>query len=220
MSSFDARLLGVLPALVLTWSSSAQADELAIDSSAEEQAAVVDPEMEPQPDQGDSQEIGALLGVAMGGKVSPGGLAVEGRYLYRLSELDWLETGVHFSLGSGSKECFRDRQSAFVCEHGLLDGFAAEGSLGIRRYFVGQQQFRPYARAGLGLELVSYSGDEVSGVALPLYLGAGIRAEVANRVLVVADATARGGVAFLNKSLGVEPNLSLSIAAGVEFTLE
>jgi hypothetical protein len=191
---------------------------VAIDSGAEE--GPPEAEYEPQPDERDSQEIGAMLGVAMGGNVTPGGLAMEGRYLYRMSDLDWLETGVHFSLGSGDKECFRDRQSDFVCEHGLLDGFAAEGSVGLRRYFVGQQQFRPYARAGLGVELISYTDDDVTGVALPLYLGAGIRVEVANRVLVLADATTRGGVAFLNQSLGVQPNFSLSIAAGVEFTLE
>jgi hypothetical protein len=205
-------------ASVLSWSSMVQADELAIDTSTEEET--LEPATTPQPDQGDSQEIGALLGVAMGGNVTPGGLAVEGRYLYRLSELDWLETGVHFNLGSGSKECFRDRQSTFVCEHGLLDGFAAEGSVGLRRYFVGQQQFRPYVRGGVGVELISYTDDEVTGIGLPFYLGAGIRVEVANRVLVVADATTHAGVAFLNKSLGTEPNLSLSIAAGVEFTLE
>ncbi len=175
---------------------------------------------DPQPDDGDTQEIGALLGVAMGGNVTPGGVAVEGRYLYRLSELDWLETSVHFSLGGGGKECFRDRDSTFVCEHGLVDGFAAEGSLGLRRYFVGQEQFRPYLRAGLGAQLISYADDGVLGFGLPLYLGAGIRVAVANRVLVVADATARGGAAILNKDLGIEPNLSLTIAAGVEFTLE
>jgi hypothetical protein len=195
------------------------ADTMSIDDSAPGQV----PEgvgTDAQPDEGDSQEIGALLGVAMGGKVSPGGLAAEGRYLYRLSELDWLETSVHFSLGAGGKECFRDRESSFVCEHGLLDGFAAEGSVGLRRYFVGQQQFRPYVRAGVGLQLVSFADDSVLGAGVPLYLGAGVRVAVANRVLVVADATARAGVSLLNQDLGIEPNLSLSIAAGVEFTLE
>jgi hypothetical protein len=197
----------------------AHADTISVDDSAPGQV----PQgvgTDAQPDSGDSQEIGALLGVTMGGKVTPGGIATEGRYLYRLSELDWLESSVHFSLGAGGKECFRDRESTFVCEHGLLDGFAAEGSLGLRRYFVGQQQFRPYARAGLGLQLVSYADDSVIGVGLPLYLGAGVRVAVANRVLVVADATARGGASLLGKELGIEPNLSLTIAAGVEFTLE
>lgn len=197
----------------------AQADTISVDDSAPgqvERGVGTDA----QPDSGDSQEIGALLGVAMGGKVTPGGIAAEGRYLYRLSELDWLETSVHFSLGAGGKECFRDRESTFVCEHGLLDGFAAEGSVGLRRYFVGQQQFRPYVRAGVGMQLVSYADDSIIGVGLPLYLGAGVRVAVANRVLVVADATARGGASLLSEDLGIEPNLSLTIASGVEFTLE
>ena len=174
----------------------------------------------PQPDELDSQEIGVLLGLSMGGNLSPGGVAFEGRYLYRMTELEWLETGVHFSLGSGGEECFRDRSGTFVCEHGLLDGFSAEGSVGLRKYFVGQQQFRPYARAGLGLQLVSFADDDIRGVGVPAYLGVGVRVEVANRVLVVADATMRAGVSFLNQDLGIEPNASLSVAAGVEFTLE
>lgn len=212
------RRLGVTM-LALTVTSTVYADSISIDDSAPGQVPQ-EVGTDPQPDDGDSQEIGAVLGVAMGGNLTPGGVAAEGRYLYRLSELDWLETSVHFSLGAGGKECFRDRQSTFVCEHGLLDGFSAQGSLGLRRYFAGQQQFRPYVRAGAGLELISYADDGVTGVGLPLYLGGGVRVEVANRVLVVADATARAGAALFNKDLGIEPNLSLSIAAGVEFTLE
>ncbi len=168
----------------------------------------------------DSQAISALLGVAMGGKTTPGGAAAEGRYLYRLSDIDWLETSVHFSLGAGGKECFRDRDSTFVCEHGLLDGFAAEGDVGLRRYFIGQDQYHPYVRAGIGMQLVSFADDDVIGVGIPLYLGAGLRVEVAYRVFVVADATARAGASLLNQNLGVEPNVSLSIASGVEFTLD
>jgi hypothetical protein len=204
---------------ILAFASSAHADSVAIDESAPGQVSQ-EVGTEPQPDEGDSQEIGAVLGVAMGGKLTPGGVAAEGRYLYRLSELDWLESSVHFSLGAGGKECFRDRRSTFVCEHGLVDGFSAQGSMGVRRYFVGQQQFRPYVRAGVGLELISYADDGVTGVGLPLYLGGGVRVEVANRVLVVGDATVRGGASLFNKDLGIEPNVSLSIAAGVEFTLE
>ena len=173
-----------------------------------------------QPDSEDSQEIGVLGGVAIGGGTTPGGLSLEGRYLYRASEEDWFEIGIGFALGSGDAECFRDRDSAFLCEHGLLDGFSAKASVGLRRYLVGQQQFRPYVRGGVGLHLVSFSADDVLGVATPLYLGGGIRAEVGHRVLVVADATLQGGPSFLNQNLGIDPNFALTIGAGVEITLE
>ena len=75
-------------------------------------------------------------------------------------------------------------------------------------------------RVGLGLRLVGFSGDDVLGVATPVQLGGGVRAEVANRVLVVVDATFRAGPALLNQDLGLELNAGLSIGAGVEFTLE
>ena len=77
-----------------------------------------------------------------------------------------------------------------------------------------------YARVGLGVKLVSFSGDELRGVAIPVSAGAGIRVDVANRVLVVAEASLRGGPAFFNRGLEVEANLGLAIGAGVEFTLE
>lgn len=175
---------------------------------------------EPEPDPVDSQEIGVLLGAAIGGDVSPGGIAVDGRYLYRMSDLDWFEVGASFALGSGAAECFRDRESELQCEHGLVDGFAAEASAGLRRYFTGQQQFRPYARAGVGLRLISFADDELRGLAVPVYAGGGIRVDVANRVLVVAEANVRGGPALMGRGLGLEPNFGLSIGAGVEFTLD
>ncbi len=199
--------------LLISSSALAQAEDVLASEASSEQPV-------PQPDARDSQEIGVVVGMALGGAVSPGGLAVDGRYLYRLSELDWLETAASFSLGSGAAECFHDRASEFVCDHGLLDGFAAEGSIGIRRYFAGQKEFRPFLRGGVGLRLLSFSGDDVLGAAVPFLLGGGVRAEVANRVLVVAEATLRGGPSLLNKSLGLEPYVSLSIGAGVEFTLE
>jgi len=183
-------------------------------------SAQADASPAPKPDAIATQEIGALLGTAMGGGVTPGGVALDGRYLYRLSDLDWFETGANFVLGGGSAECFRDRQSTLVCEHGLVDGFAAEFSGGIRRYFTGQQQFRPYLRASVGLRILSFSGDSLRGVAVPITGGAGLRVDVANRVLIVAEASLSGGPAILGRGLGIEPNLGLAVSAGVEFTLE
>ncbi len=208
----------VITVLALPAAASAQESPGAVQAS--NPASANGPAIEPEPDPVDSQEIGVLVGAAIGGGVSPGGLAVDGRYLYRMSDQDWFEMGASFVLGSGDKECFRDRESDLVCQHGLLDGFAAEASAGLRRYFAGQQQFRPYARAALGLRLLSFSGDELRGVAIPISAGGGIRVDVANRVLVVAEASVRGGPAFLGRGLGVQPHLGLSIGAGVEFTLD
>ncbi len=200
--------------LLLLANSTVYADESSSD------AASSDTDVEEQPDDVDNQEIGVTMGIAIGGGVSPGGLALEGRYLYRLSSLDWVEMSANFSFGSGGAECFRDRNSSVVCSHGLASGTLAQGNAGIRRYFSGQKQFRPFARAGVGLGLVSFGDDEVRGLAIPLYIGAGIRAEVANRVLVVVDATLRAGPSVLNQNLGTEFHLTGTVSAGVEFTLE
>ncbi len=205
--------------LLLLANSTVYADESSSDTDSSD-ADSSDSDVEEQPDAIDNQEIGVMMGIAIGGGVSPGGLALEGRYLYRLSSIDWVEMSANFSFGSGSAECFRDRDSSFVCSHGAASGTLAQGNAGIRRYFSGQKQFRPFARAGVGLGLVSFGDDEVRGLAIPLYIGAGVRAEVANRVLVVVDATLRSGPSVLNQNLGTEFHLTGTVSAGVEFTLE
>lgn len=169
-----------------------------------------------------TQEIGAFLGLELGGGTTPGGLQAAGRYLYRLSDRDWLDTGVAFTFGGGDAECFRDRADDVVCDHGPLSGFAAEASAGIRRTFAsaGEGRFVPYAHAGVALRLVSFGDDGLRGAAVPLYLGGGVRARVADRVDVVGGALARAGVGFFNRDVGAEPQLSLAVVGGVEFGLD
>lgn len=167
-----------------------------------------------------TQEIGARLGLDVGGRVSPGGAQLSGNYLYRLTDSDWLDQGVGFTFGGQGAACFRDRDDDVICDHGILDGFAAEVFVGLRRYLPGKDEFSPYVRGGVALRGVFYSADEVSGIALPLWAGGGIRARVAKSVAVVADATLRTGIAFFNRGLGLEPQASLLVTAGVEFELD
>src|SRR5262249_7768111 len=68
------------------------------------------------------QGIGVDIGAAAGGRVTPGGLRVSGHYLYQLSDQDWFDGTATFTFGSGTAACFRDRDNAFICEHGLADG--------------------------------------------------------------------------------------------------
>jgi opacity protein-like surface antigen len=165
------------------------------------------------------QELSASLGMDVGGRVSPGGLHVAGAFLYQLSDQDWFDGGLSFTFGSGQAACFRDRDNDFLCDHGSLDGFGAELSGGVRRYFPGQGKFTPYARAGLGLRLVSFGGDDVRGLAIPLQLGGGVRARVADRISVTGGAELRVGPAFFNRDLGTQPHLGLAVHGGVEFAL-
>lgn len=177
------------------------------------------PATEAPPPPSGEQALAAGLGMRLGGRSTPGGLELRGTYLYRLSEDDWFDGGLGFSFGGGGAACFRDRKDHFVCDHGVVDGFSGELWAGVRRYFPGQGRFAPFARVALGLRLDSYGGDDVKGLAIPVELGGGVRAQVADRVSVLGTAGLGIGVAFFDHDLGTEPQLSLSVLAGVEFAL-
>jgi hypothetical protein len=169
-------------------------------ASAEEQAALTQAGEPGAP--AAERELGVQLGLEMGGRVSPGGLRLGGSYLYRLSEQDWFDGGFGFTFGSGESACFRDRDDERVCDHGLLGGFGGEVFAGVRRFFAAKQTLVPYLRGGVALRLVAFSGDEVRGLALPVWLGAGVRRKVHERVVVNA-----------------EPQVSLMVGGGVEFSM-
>lgn len=167
-----------------------------------------------------TQLLAGHLGLAAGGRTSPGGLEIGGSYLYRLTESDWLDGGVGFTFGSGSAACFTDRDGEVLCDHGLLKGFSAEVSAAVRREFPGQGKFTPYARLGLGVRLVSFGDDDVKGAAFPVILGGGVRSQVAERVAVFGGADLRAGVGLLTGDVGVEPHLTLAVFFGAEFRLD
>ncbi len=165
------------------------------------------------------QAIGAELGVATGGRVTPGGLRLAGHYLYQLSDEDWFDGGASFTFGSSGAACFRDRMNNYICDHGLTDGGGVQISATVRRFFAAQGAFRPFARAGLGIGLVRFPDDGVTGLAIPLHLGGGVRASVDDGIAVIAQAELEVGFGVFGKSLGLEPQLGASVVAGAEFRL-
>ena len=170
------------------------------------------------PDMSD-QAIAASLGVAIGGRTTPGGLRVAGTYLYQLSAEDWFDGTASFTFGSGDGACFRDRMDALLCDHGLADGYSVELAANVRRFFGGSGQFWPFLRAGIGVALVRFSGDEISGVAFPLHLGGGLRVSVSDGIAVVGQAELDVGIAAFGRGVGAEPQLGLNVLAGAEFRL-
>lgn len=182
-------------------------------------AAAADPSVEVGEPAG-SQELGASLGMAVGGHISPGGLYVAGAYLYRLSDVDWFEGRVGFSFGGGDPECFRDRDDEFTCAHSALDGFAADVMVGIRRFFGGQNQFRPYAHGGVAGRVASYAADDVLGFGVAGWIGGGVRARVADGVAVGGGAQLLLGPAWFDQGLGLEPQPAFTVSAGVEFQVD
>jgi len=185
-------------------------------------ASVATPEA-PAAATGDSelgdQGISAALGLASGGRVTPGGLRIAGHYLYQLSERDWFDGAASFTFGSGAAACFRDRSDAVVCNHGLADGSGVELSVSVRRLLAPQGAFRPFIALGVGLGVVRFSGDDVTGVTVPLHGGGGVRVQVAPSVAVVAEGLLELGLGRFGRGLGAEPQASLAVTAAAEFRL-
>lgn len=168
-----------------------------------------------EPDQG----IGGAIGIASGGRSTAGGLRITGHYLYQLSDVDWFDGIASFTFGGGDAACFRDREDERVCDHGLADGGAIELAAGVRRMFAAQGRFQPFARAAIGIAVVRFGADDVTGVALPLHLGGGLRAKVAPQLAVIALADLAVGIARFGNGLGGEPQAGLAITIGAELSL-
>lgn len=181
-------------------------------------AAAATPD-EARDDEIGDQAVAAELGLAGGGRVTPGGLRIVGHYLYQLSERDWFDGAATFTFGSGRAACFRDRMDARICSHGIGDGVEVEVAAGIRRVFAPQGAFRPFARVALGVGLVQFGDDDVSGVALTLHGGGGVRVKVAPAIAVLAEGDLALGLGSFSNGVGGEPQLGLAVTAGVEFRL-
>jgi hypothetical protein len=183
--------------------------------------AAAEPAAEPEAPAADigDQELGGALGLAAGGRSTAGGVRVTGHYLYQLSDTDWFDGIASFTFGSGDPACFRDRSDAVVCDHGLASGGAIEVAAGVRRFFAAREGFRPFVRAAVGVAIVRFGGDDVTGIAFPLHAGAGMRARVSPMVAIVALADATVGLAAFGSRLGGEPQLGLAITAGAEVLL-
>jgi hypothetical protein len=165
------------------------------------------------------QNVGATTGIATGGRVTAGGLRLDGHYLYQLSDQDWFDGTAAFTVGGGDPVCFRDRMDATVCRAGIAVGSAFELQAGVRRYFTAQGIFRPFVRAAIGISYTRFRGDDVGGVSFPLHAGGGIRARVAPSVAIVALGELAFGVGRFGDGLGAEPQFGLVVTAGAEFRL-
>jgi hypothetical protein len=165
------------------------------------------------------QSIGASVGVVVGGRTTPGGLEVSGHYLYQLTDTDWFDGVAAFTFGGGDAQCFRDRMNEFLCDHGLADGYAIEIGANVRRFLGGKGDFWPFLRAGAGLEVVRFGDDGVTGAAIPLHAGGGMRVSVSPDIAITAHADLNLGLGVFNHGLGLEPQLGASVSAGAEFRL-
>jgi hypothetical protein len=167
------------------------------------------------------REIGASLGVVTGSDNTVGGMRVSGRLLYQLSDRDWFEGGAAFTYGGGAAGCVAPEAdpSAMSCEHGRLSGTAVELTAGVRRTFGARDAFVPYLRGAVGVRVLHFAGDQLTGAGIPLIAAGGVRARVAPRIAVGAEAAVEGGVAYLSRGVGATPQLGMVIGGQVEFEL-
>jgi hypothetical protein len=165
------------------------------------------------------QGIGVGVGIAVGGRLTPGGLRLTGNYLYRLSANDWFDGAAAFTLGSQAAECYRDRVDQRVCDHGALDGFAADFAFTVRRGWPAKNSFAPFARVGAAVRFVRFSGDQVAGLAIPLIGGGGVTVELSETTRLAASGQLEVGGGLFSRGLGTGPQLGMSVGAGIEFSL-
>lgn len=173
----------------------------------------------PDDDLGD-QGISVVLGMASGGRVTPGGLRVAGHYLYQLSDRDWFDGAASFVFGSGDAACFRDREDEVVCRHGLTGGTGIEISGRIRRMLSRRGMFQPFLHGGIGLGLAQFSDDELTGFMVPLHVGGGLRVHVSRSIALLFHDEVTLGVGFYGRGLGAEPLYGFAISLGAEFRLQ
>lgn len=165
------------------------------------------------------QAISVELGLAAGGRLTPGGLRIAGQFIYQLSDEDWFDGAASFTFGSGGAACFRDRVNRLICSHGVSEGTGVELSASIRRMFKPQGVFHPFAKVGVGLGLVRFSDDDVSGITIPAHGGGGIRITMTPSIGVLVEGEVALGFGSFSREVGSQPQLGIAIAGGVEFRL-
>jgi hypothetical protein len=167
------------------------------------------------------QAIAAMIGVAGGGRTTPGGLVVAGHYFYQLSDQDWWDGAAAFVFGGGDAECFRDRMNSVICDHGLADGYAGKLEFAVRRFVpaLSSDAFWPFVRAGLGAGIERFSDDDTTGIAFFVVGGGGLRASITEDLALSAVIDLQLGLAQFSNGVGGEPQFGIHISAGAEFKL-
>jgi hypothetical protein len=168
------------------------------------------------------QAISAMIGVAGGGRTTPGGLIIAGHFFYQLSDQDWFDGAASFTFGSRDAECFRDRMDAVICDHGLADGYAGTFTAGVRRFLphAASGNYWPFVSGGVGAGVVRFPPeDDTTGITFLAHAGVGLRASVAEAIAITGQAQFQLGLGQFSNGVGWEPQVGLNVTAGAEFKL-
>lgn len=170
------------------------------------------------------QELGVRVGANLNvAGVGPGGFYVAGSWLYRLTDVLWFDGRAGFTLGGDGAGCSFPVTRAPGCDTQVTSGFGVELLAGLR-WFVptqgqGQGSFAPWIGGGVGGLIADFSGDDLTGAGIPLWVAGGVRVRVSNSVAVGGEADLGFGPVHYGKSIGWEGYLDLKVLFGVEFAL-
>ena len=91
----------------------------------------------------------------------------------------------------------------------------------MRRFFGGKGEFWPFARAGVGVAIVRFADDDVTGLAVPLHARRRLaRLGRADSVAIIAQAELELGFGWLqSRARASSRSSALSVTAGAEFRL-
>ena len=164
-----------------------------------------------------NQWVGGSIGSEFAGGMNAGGLVLGGDYLYRLSSSDWFDSRASLRVGASSPVCYYNRTGSRTCRPGVLDGVGLSATMRIRRWFVSESSYQPFASVGFIVEWLRFSDDDLSGFSLPLTVGGGVTRSV-GKVQVHATGQVNAGPGHFS-GIGWRPVVGLGFSIGVLYSI-
>jgi hypothetical protein len=166
------------------------------------------------------QELGARLGLALNlAGIAPGGVRLDGVWLYRLSDRVWFDGRADFTLGGGGSSCTFPATGPSRCDHTVTDGFAALALAGARWFPPASGSVTPWVGGGLGAGLADLTGDDLRGFQLALWASAGARLPVAEGVALAGEGMLSTAATAFGKGIGWQGSVGLAVLLGVDFRM-
>jgi hypothetical protein len=144
---------------------------------------------------------------------APGGFKMENEYGRRFSDLVWLNVQLNFSAGD---DCGYDPfDRGYHCnEHFMGEGL--EMIAGVKfKFHSGRLQ--PHVKVGGGLAFTFYPGGDLTGTALVVRAGGGVKYWVLPRLAVGGEANVMLGPTFVDHDGGTHFYGAIDFIGGIEF---
>ncbi|MBK9072815.1 MAG: hypothetical protein IPL79_17710 [Myxococcales bacterium] len=165
-------------------------------------------------DSGSGQWLGASVGVAAGASLAPGGAAIEGRYLYELTDTHAFEGQARFIFGGAGDDCASTR-----CVQGAFTGRATQLTFGVRIELSPPATIVPWVRPSVGLRVQRHVESDLDGYALPLGVALGGAMHLMPSVRLSAELGIEAAYTWLTAPAENRVGFSTTALIGVEVAL-